>query len=168
VEVLFQEVRSTDTIIKIILEQSTSLLIEQTQQSKSLCHLMEMLEVLIEGMNLILHQLDTIHSCLPPPRDDFAQLHHPTQMTEKLGKSTITQSIAPATKTQMTAVSSPVNQLPQTDAPPGHRLDLSNPQNHPSQNQIMSSQENCPDQIPCHQPTFCSITNQGLSSPALM
>jgi len=97
-----------------------SLLVKQTQQSKSLCNLVEMSEALIEGMNLILHQLDTINSCLPPPQYDSAQPHHPTSTEGQSGKSTITQSVAPVrTPTpQMKAVSNLVNLLPQTEAPP--------------------------------------------------
>jgi len=116
-EVLFAEVRHTDTTDSI-LEHSTSILVEQTQQSKSIRHLLEMSEALIEGMNLIMCQLNHINSCLPPPHDDFAQQNHPTPSAEKLGKSTIIQSATPATQIQTTAVPNHVNLLPQTDMPP--------------------------------------------------
>ncbi len=116
-DVLCAEVRSTDTTIDIILDKSTSILVEQTQQSKSLRHLLEMSEALIEGMNLIMCQLDNINSCLPP-RNDFAQPNHPTPTTGKLGKSTILQPVLPTTQIQTKAVPNHANLLPRTAKPP--------------------------------------------------
>jgi len=109
------DVRSNDAILDTLLEKYTNIHIEQEKQSKSLCNLLAMSETLIEGMNLILSQLDTINLCPQPPRS-VAQLHHPTLSTEKSGKTTITPTVVPATQIKMTAV--PVNRLPQTNAPP--------------------------------------------------
>jgi len=106
---------STDTIIDTIWGQSMNLQVKQAKQSKSLHNLLAMSKVLIKGMNLILHQLNTINPCPPPPRYDLVQLHLPTQT---MGKSAIPPAIILATQIQMMAAPNPVNQLTQTNVPP--------------------------------------------------
>jgi len=110
------DVRSTDAILNNFSEKCTNINVEQEKQSKSLRYLMAMSEALIEGMNLIVSQLDTIN-CLLPPRYEAAQPHHPTLMTKQSGKTTITTTV-PATQIKLTAVSNHINRLPQTNAPP--------------------------------------------------
>jgi len=142
------DVCSTTTIIYTLLENSMNIQVEQAKQSKSLHNLLAMSKVLIEGMNLILHQLDTINPCLPPPQYDFVQLHHPTPTMGKLGKSAITQTVVPATQIQMMVVSNPVNPLPQTNEPPWPCLNLSNPRNHPSQkNHVLTRKLSRPNSL---------------------
>jgi len=136
------DIRSTDTIINTLLENCMNIHIKQQKQSKSLHNLLAMSEALIEGMNLITSQLDTIKPCLPPPRYDVIQPHHPTLTMGKSGKTTITPTVVPATQIQMMAVSNHVNRLPQTNAPPWPPPQPARPPKPPQ------SKKSCPHKKP--------------------
>jgi len=111
------DIHSTNATLYTLLENCMNIHVKQEKQSKSLRNLLAMSKALIEGMNLILSQLDTINPCLPPPQY-VVQPHHATLTTEKLGKTTITPTVVPATQIQMMVVSNHVNCLPQTNVPP--------------------------------------------------
>jgi len=67
------DVQNTDTLINTLLEQSTQIQVKQAKQFQSLCNILAMSKALIEGMNLILHQLNTIDPCPPPPQSELVQ-----------------------------------------------------------------------------------------------
>jgi len=156
-DVLCHDANCNTTInLASLLTQSTSLLNDLKQQSKTLWHLMVLSKELISHMDLILNSLSTLDQYSPPNHTAHEPMPHPT-ITVSANLKTAPEHVTAIQPDYPHLIPHPDNLLPWTAVPPGLLLhshafcNQPSPQNsYPARNWSRPNPLSTADAQQCH------------------